>query len=131
MSHCRGWRLEGARHVGNDFVAEPGALPDPLVERPQLRLVIHVVQAEHRRHVLDRRKALDGTARDALRRGVKRYELGVVLLEPLELVQQLVELLIGDLGVVVDVVAFFVVANGFAELANAVGGRLHRSREST
>ena len=44
--------------------------------------------------------------------------------------QQPVEFLVGDLRIVVDVVALFVVANRLAQLADAVGRRFHRSRES-
>ena len=43
-------------------------------------------------------------------------------LERLELVQQAIELLVGDLGVVVDVVALFVVADRVAQLADALFG---------
>ena len=40
--------------------------------------------------------------------------------EPLELVQQPIELLVGDLGIVVDVVALFVMPDGVAQLADAL-----------
>ena len=45
--------------------------------------------------------------------------------EPLELVQQRVELLVGDLGIVVDVVALFVMADRVAQLFEAFFGRGH------
>ena len=44
-------------------------------------------------------------------------------LERLELVQQAVELLVGDLGIVLDVVALFVVADRAAQLLDALLGR--------
>ena len=66
--------------------------------------------------MLDGLEALDRTAGDALGRRIGRDEIGMLRLEPLELVQQPIELLVGDLGSVVDVVALFVVADGVAKL---------------
>ncbi|MND08035.1 hypothetical protein D3C83_304040 [compost metagenome] len=51
--------------------------------------------------------------------------------EALELVEKTIELVVGDFRVVVDVVALFVTANRLAQVADAIGRRLHRSREST
>ena len=67
--------------------------------------------------MLDGREALDGTAGDALGRRIGRDEIGMLASSALELVQQRVELVVGDLGLVVDVVALFVVADLVAELA--------------
>jgi hypothetical protein len=50
-------------------------------------------------------------------------------LQRLELVQQAVELLVGDLGLVVDVVALFVVTDPCAKLGDA-RERIHRSAVS-
>ena len=118
-----------------------GALAHALVERPQLLLVVGVVEAEHRREVFDGREALDRAAGDALRRRIGGDELGMLRLEPLELVQQAVELLVGDLGIVVDVVALFVVPDRVAQLVDAMSRHVsarvecastrHRSRERT
>ena len=112
--------------VGHGGVAHARALPDALVEGAQLVLVVGVVEAEHRRQVLDGREAFDRPSRDALRRRIGRDEIRMLGLEPLELVQQAVELLVGNLGVVVDVVALFVVADGVAELFQAFFGADHR-----
>jgi hypothetical protein len=53
-------------------------------------------------------------------------------LEPLQLLHQLVEFGVADLGLAVDVVAFFVVANQAAEFCDS-GSRVqnYRSREMT
>ena len=92
---------------------------DALVEGAQLLLVVRVVEAEHRHEVLDRREALDRPPADALRRRIGGDEIRMLRLEPLELVQQPIELLVGDLGIVVDVVALFVMPDGIAQLARA------------
>ena len=108
--------------VDDRLVAEAGAAADPLVECPRARLVVGVVEAEHRREVLDRLESFDRPAGDALGRRVGRDEIGMLRLEPLELVQQPIELLVGDLRVVVDVVALFVVADVVAKLSDAGEG---------
>ena len=97
--------------VGDRRVAQAGALPHALVERLQLVVVVGVVEAEHRDEVLDGLESLDRPARDALRRRIGRDEIGMLRFEPLELVQQPIELLVGDLRRVVDVVALFVMAD--------------------
>ena len=50
--------------------------------------------------------------------------------EPLELVQQPIELLVGDLGIVVDVVALFVMPDGVTQLAETLQ-RVHREPAET
>ncbi len=94
-------------HVRDGILATFGALSDALVERAQFLVVVGVVEAEHRHEVLDRVEAFDGTSGNALRRRIDGDEIGVVGLELLELVQQRVELRVGDLGIVVDVIALF------------------------
>ena len=112
-------------------VAQPGALSHALVEGAQLLLVVGVVEAEHRRQVLDRGEALGRAARHPLGRRVGRDEIRVLRLERLELVQQAVELLVGNLGVVLDVVALFVVPDRAAQLVDALLRRdADRSREA-
>ena len=61
--------------------------------------------------MLDGGEAFDRTAGDALRRRIRRDEIRMLGLEPLELVQQPIELLVGDLRIVVNVVALFVMAD--------------------
>ena len=98
---------------------EPGALAHALVEGAQLLLGVRVVETEHRHHVLDGVKAFDRAACHALRRRVGRDELRMLRFNPLELVEQPIELLVGDLGVVVDVVALFVMPDRIAQLAKS------------
>ncbi len=113
--------------------AEAGSLADALVERLQLVVAVGVVETEHRRDVLDRREAFNGTTGHTLGRRVGRDEIRMLGLETFQLVEQAVELFVGDVGVAVDVVALFVVADQVAELVDAPG-RIplgHRSRDST
>ena len=102
------------------MVAEAGALADALVERAQFVFVVGVVEAEHRHEVLDRLESFDRPAGDALRRRIGGDEVGMLCLEAFELVQQRVELLVGDLGSVVDVVALFVMADRITQLVECV-----------
>ena len=67
------------------------------------------------------REALDGPAADPLRGRIGCHEGGVRLLERLELLQQPIEFRVGDLGVVMDVVPLFVVADPRAESGNLLG----------
>ena len=69
--------------------------------------------------MLDRLEAFDGPAGDALGRRIGRDEVRVFLLQPLELVEQAIERLVGDLRGVVDVVALFVMADRVTKLADA------------
>ena len=59
---------------------EREALADALVERAQILFVVGVVEAEHRLQVLDLRKAFGGPAADALRRRIRREQLGMLRL---------------------------------------------------
>ena len=106
-------------HIRHRRVAEPGPLPHALIERAELLLVVRVVEAQHRHEVLGRGEAFDRPAGDALCRGIRRDEIGVIPLERLELFDQRVERVVGDFRVVVDVVALFVVTNLAAELVDA------------
>ncbi len=123
-------------HVRDGGVAEPGSLPDPFVERPQVRLVIGIVEAEHRREVRNGGKAVGWTAGYPLGGGIRRDQIGMLRFEPLELVQQPIEGLVRHLRAVVDVVLLFVVPDLLAQLREA-GKRVthprgaYRSRAST
>ena len=55
-------------------------------------------------------------------RGIRRDEIGIVGFEPLEFVQQAVELFVGNLRSVEDVVTLLVMANQPAQLADALCG---------
>ena len=81
--------------------------------------------------MLDGWKTFDRPSADALRRRIGRHQIRMLGFEVLEVVQQPIEFLVGNLRVVVDVVALFVVTNRFAQFANAVSRRCHRSRDST
>ena len=99
--------------------------------------------------MLDLRKGLRGPAGHTLCRGVWRDEFWMLGLEPLQLFQERIELDVGDLGVVEDVVALLVVPDLLTQLAQAIfrgegrHGRIvrgnapfwragcYRSREST
>ena len=92
--------------------------------RTQLVLVARVGERQHRlevRHLLELRERLGA---DALRRRIGREELGMLRLEVPQLVDQLVVLGVGDLGVVEDVVAVVVVVELLAQFLHALLGRL-------
>ncbi len=67
-----------------------------------------------------------GAAADALGRRIGGDEIGMIALEILQLAQERVELGVGDLRVLVDVVALFVMADLLAKLFDA-GGGIHGS----
>src|SRR5439155_16480555 len=77
----------------------------------------------HRHQMLDGGEPLDRAAGDALRGGIGRDELGVFGFQLLELVQQIVEFLVGDLRSVVNVVPLLVVPDRLAELLQTLFGR--------
>ena len=74
--------------VGHRRVAKARAFAHALVEGAQLVLVVGVVETEHRADVLDGGETLGRRAGDALGRRVRGDEVGVLGLEPLELVQE-------------------------------------------
>src|SRR4051812_3638214 len=82
--------------------------------------------------MLDGREAFGGTSGDALGGRIRRDEIRVLGFDPFELVQEAIELLVGDLRGVVDVVAFLVVADLIAQLGQALlyGLRSHAAREA-
>ena len=95
------------------------ALAHALVERPELGLVVGVVETEHRLGVADLVELLADAAAHALRWRVGRDERRMLLLELQELAQQIVELRVTDLRLVGDVIALFVVADEPPELGDA------------
>ncbi len=102
----------------------------PLVERPQLVLVVRVVEAEHRHDVLDILEPFDGTAAHTLCRRVAGDELGMFRFDALELVKEPIELLVGDLGIVVDVVALLVMTDRVAQFTDTLQ-HVHREPAET
>jgi hypothetical protein len=86
--------------------------------------------------MVDHREPGGDTAADALRRRVSGDEIGILALEPLELLDERVELDVGNLGIVEDVIALFVVPDLSAEFVDPFGRshdarRTYRSREMT
>jgi hypothetical protein len=88
----------------------------PLDPGAQLLLAARVGQREHRLLVRDLGQVGDGLAARSLRGRVGREQLGVLGLDRAQLVEQRVVLVVGDLGVVEDVVAVAVVAQLVAQL---------------
>jgi hypothetical protein len=84
-------------------------LAHPPVELADLVLAVAVLDAHHRAAVDDGGEALGGLLADPLRRRFGRHELGEAGLEVAELAHEAVELRVGDLGVVIDVVLALVV----------------------
>ena len=113
---------ERARHaVDLQLADEPvgrvaEAARDPLVPRLELGEGEGVVQRQHRRTVLDRREQVGGGAPHELRRRIGRDQLGERVLEPSELVDQLVVLGVAHLGIVEHVVPVGVVVDLLPQL---------------
>ena len=104
-------------------VAEAGGAAQAFVEGAQVVFVVGVVEAEHRREVRDGREGFGGPAGDALRRRVGGDEIGMLRLERLQLVQQAIELGVGDLRAIVDVIEIFVAPDLSAQPGQPVVGR--------
>ena len=111
--------------VRDRFVAQAGALPDAFIECAQLTLVVGIVEAEHGQEMLDGLEPFDRAAGDALGRRIGRDEIGMIRLEMLEFVQEPIELLVGHLRVVVDVIALLVMPDGIPESLEAFLRRRH------
>ena len=100
------------------LAAEP--LDDAIAPGGQLLVVERVVEGEQRRRVPDgREQRRDRDAAHALGRRIGRQQLGVLLLERVELAHQLVEVGVRDLGRVEHVVAVGVVIDLRAQLVDA------------
>ncbi len=103
----------------------------PLDPRPQLVPRAHVAERQHRLQMADFLEARDRLTADSLRRRVGRQQLGVLTLDPAQLVEQAVIDIVADLGIVEDVVAVGVVFELLAQLGGAereLPRRLRRSR---
>jgi hypothetical protein len=99
-----------------------GAAAHALVERTELGIGIRVVEAEHRNEMFNRREALNRPAGHALRRRIGGDEIRVLGLERFELVQQAIELFVGDLGRVMDVIPLLVVPDEIAQFLRRCSG---------
>ena len=72
--------------------------------------------------MVDGLEPLRGLPGHALRRGIGGDEIGMGVFERLQLAHQRVELGVGDLGVVENVVPLFVMPNAIAQLLDLPGG---------
>src|SRR5262249_32036456 len=75
--------------------------------------------------MLDRAKAENGLAADALRRAVRGDQLGMFGLELLQFIEQAIELAVGDLRLGFDVIQVVVVVEKPAQLVDTVFVRGH------
>ncbi len=88
--------------VGDGLAGEE--LADAVVELADLVVIESVIDAHHRGPVGDAGEALGGLLADPLCRGLRRHQSGEAGFEVAELADKAVELRIGDLGIVVDVI---------------------------
>src|SRR5215210_201920 len=86
----------------------------------ELVLVPRVGEREHRLVVGDLLELVERLAADALRRRVRREQLGMIFFDPSQLAQQVVVVGVGDLRVVEDVVAVVVVGDLPPELLGSL-----------
>ena len=101
-------------------------LPHPRVPGAQLLLVARVGERVHRPQVADRLELVERLGSHSLRGRVRCTELGMLLLEVAQLVQQRVVVGVRDLGVVEDVVAVVVVLDDPPQLGGALLYRCER-----
>jgi hypothetical protein len=111
--------FRGLHRVGR-IRGQPTA--DAVVEGTQVLFRKGVVETQHGLCVLDGRKSELHAAAHASRGRVLTDQIGMLTLEAYELLHQRVELAVGDLGRVQDVVALFVVPDLAAELFDPFGG---------
>ena len=98
----------------------PGQLAHPPVPVRQLLGRIRIVQAQHRPRVPHLLESLGRLAAHALRRRVRRQQLRMLGLDPLQLVHQRVVLGVGDLRRVQHVVKVLVAAQFRAQFLRAL-----------
>jgi len=77
---------------------------DPLVEIPNLGLVIDVGKRHHRNSVLDFDEFLLDLTADPAGRRIRGDQFGMVFFQSDQFVHQFVEFLVGDAGIVEDIV---------------------------
>ncbi len=95
---------------------------DPVLEVPEPFLVVAVVDAQHRPVMDDRHETFDGPFADPPGGGFGGDEVGESRLEAAQLPHERVELGVGNLGVVVDVVFLFVVSDLPAQVRDLFRG---------
>ncbi len=98
------------------------ALPQPLVEPAQSRFLLVGVEGQHGSRVLDRRKGVERLPGDPLGRGVVRDQIGELLLQVLQLVEEAVVVRVGDIRTVFDVIEIVVVADLGSQLGDPFSG---------
>jgi hypothetical protein len=79
---------------------------------------IGIVETQHGLAEIVSWESSSGDASDTLRRRVWRNQLGIFALQLFEFAKQLIKVIIGDRGLVEDLVAVLVVANLFAKRLN-------------
>jgi len=94
----------GLGHQGERPVAPPEHAAHPLVKGLHLGGVHGVVQGQHGRAVRSGLEALDGGSTHALRRRIHSTQLRILLLQLLQLAKESIELGVGDLRPVFQVV---------------------------
>jgi hypothetical protein len=72
--------------------------------------------------MVDRGKPLRRPPGDTLGRRIGGHQIGMFLLERLELAQESIEIRVGDLGSAVDVIELFVAPDLFAEGCDPISG---------
>lgn len=101
-------------------IRNPQALPHPLVPGRYLLIAEGVVQGQHGHLMNDLGKRLEGSPAHPLRRRVRRDQVGVGLLQLLELPEQAVVLGVGDGGIIEHIIAVVVVIDLLAQLRDAL-----------
>ncbi len=109
-------------HVGDLPAGEE--LADPVVELFEFPGRVDVVDAHHRRRMADGGEAVEGFPPDALGRGIGRDQARIGRFEGLELLDQGVELGVGDLRIALDVVFLLVMEDLGPEAPDAGRGLL-------
>ncbi len=88
-----------------------GPFVDSLAPLAQFAVRIRIVEREHLSAMLIPRELIGGAAGDSLCRRVRRNQFGKIGFELTELLDELIVLVIADLGIVAQVVALIVVAD--------------------
>ena len=96
-------------------VAAPAEFVNAALPVAQFFFAVSVIEREHGRGMLRLHEAFARLAANALRRRIRRDQLRMLRLDPLQLVHQRVEFGVGDSGVVEHVIEVLVVADFFAK----------------
>ena len=111
--------FSSAGKFDRQVAGQPVHAPHPVA---QFFFGIGVVEAQHGPRVAHFLEALGRLAAHALRRRVGRHQFGMLAFEPLQLIHQLVEGLVGDGRRIHHVVQVLVVADLLAQFLDALRG---------